>query len=148
LETAKAAAATFRQLHFSTALVSGLSVIARLQLAGGESGAARRALAEALREQRGLTRDRRLPMLLELVAETCADFARAAALLGGAGALRERLSVTVLPVERDDHDRGCAPVRARYAACDYDQALEAGRSLSRDDLIDIALSVLETKDCA
>ena len=148
LENAKTAAASFRQLHFSNALVSALGVVARLQFAGGDREAARKALGEALREQRGLTRDRRLPMLLELVAETCAECARAAALLGGASALRERLSVPVFPVEREDHDRGCAAVRARYAPCDYDQALEAGRSLSRDDLIDIALSVLETKDCA
>jgi len=144
LETAKAAAAAFRELHFANALVYALGVMARLQFAGGESEAAR----EALREQRGLTRDRRLPMLLELAAETCAELARAAALLGGAGALRERLSVPVFPVERDDHDRGYAAVRARCAACDFEQALEAGRRLSRGELIDMALSVLETEECA
>ena len=145
LHEAEAAAAAFRELgavrHHALARVLGL--IASIHVALGDRNAARQALREALRTHRHARHDEILAGLLEKVAAMHPDAASAPALLGGASALRERSHSPLFPAERAEHERCYAEVRAKRAPEEFDRGVASGHTLTRDEAIDGALSLLK-----
>ena len=96
---------------------------------------------DELAEQQRAERDAGLPDLLEMIAATHADDPVAPQLLGTAAALRERLSIPLLPTERADSERRHADVRARHPAVAFERAFALGRTRTRDDAIGSALAL-------
>jgi len=144
LHEAEAAAAAFRELGAvrDHALASVLGLVAGIRLASGDREAARRALRDALYAQRRTSLYYGLPELLERVAAMHPDAPSAPALLGVASALREQWHIPVFPVQREEHDRCYAAVRARYGAEAFNNGLTSGHALTRDEAIDRALGLL------
>jgi hypothetical protein len=109
----------------------------------GDIGAARRALFDGLSAlQRANSDPWWLPTLLEAAAAMHSDAPIAPALLGGAAALREQWNIPVFPVERADYERCYAAVRAKHAGGDFDHAVTAGRSFTREEAIERASALL------
>ena len=146
LSHAELAAATFREHGSPHSLAGALRIVGRAHAALGDMGAARHALFDGLSAQQGANWDPWwLPTLLEAVAGMHPDAPIAAALLGGAAALREQWSIPVFPVERADYERCYAVVRATVTqpGGDLDRAIAAGRTLTRDEAIESALALLQ-----
>ena len=99
----------------------------------------------ALTRQPGsMARGRRLGVcgeLLEAIAGMHPDAPGVAQLLGSAAAVRERLNVPLLPIERAELEGRHADVRERHAESDFDRDFAAGRGLTRDDAIRGALAL-------
>ncbi|HKW82563.1 MAG TPA: hypothetical protein VJN68_02320 [Burkholderiaceae bacterium] len=107
----------------------------------GQGDAARNALFSGLIEQQRADRDTHLPELLEAVAAMNPEVPAAAQLLGSAAAVRERLDISLLPVDRDESERRHADVRGQLPDAEFDRAFAAGRALTRDEAIQSALAL-------
>jgi hypothetical protein len=144
LRHAEAAAATFRRVGFQHhSLAGALALVARVHGVTGNLEAARRAVSDGLCEQRLASHDQALPELLEAAAAMHANARVAATLLGCAEGLRKRWNLRVFPVERAEHERCYAAVRASHSNADFDDALEAGRAMPRDEAIGSALALFQ-----
>jgi hypothetical protein len=85
-----------------------------------------------------------IPRLLEVAISLHPDAPTAPALLGSAGALRERWHLPAFPAERAEYERMCAAVRAKHAGLDFERDVAAGRALTRDEAISMALALVAT----
>ncbi len=65
---------------------------------------------------------------------------RAAALLGAAEALRQKIKTDMTPIERREYDREVAQLRARLEAAKFEQAWAAGRAMTMEEAIALAVS--------
>jgi hypothetical protein len=63
-----------------------------------------------------------------------------ARLLGAAAALRESLGTPLPPVERPEHERLCAAIRARLGEQAFAAAWERGRTMELEDAVALALA--------
>jgi hypothetical protein len=120
-----------------------LGLIATIYTALGDRDAARQVLRDALGTQQQPSLDVNLTGLLEKVAAMHPDAASAPAPLGSASALRERSHSPVFPAEREEYERCYAMVRAKHGAEEFDCAVASGYTLTRDEAIYSALSLLE-----
>jgi predicted ATPase/DNA-binding winged helix-turn-helix (wHTH) protein len=141
LPHAEFAAATYGELGLPMQLSRALCALGCVHAALGQGEAARRALFSGLVEQQQAERDTYLPELLEAVAAAHADEPVAAQLLGSAAAVRERLNVPLLPIDREERERRHADVRARLPDAEFERAFAAGRALTRDEAIRSALAL-------
>jgi hypothetical protein len=143
LSYAESAAATFREHSSLHSLAVALRMIGQVHAELGDPGTARRALFDGLLAQRRATQDKPLPGLLEAIAGTHPDAPVAPQLLGSAAVLREQWNVPVFPAEQAEYESLHATVRAKHAPVDFDRAVAAGRTLTRDEAIENALALLQ-----
>jgi predicted ATPase/DNA-binding winged helix-turn-helix (wHTH) protein len=141
LPHAEAAATTYREMGFPLQSARALCALGCIHATMGQGDAARRALFTGLVAQQGADRDTHLPELLEAIAGLHPDAPESARLLGSAAALRERMSLPLLPSDRADREQRHEEVRARHAGTDFDHAFAAGRALTRDEAIRSALAL-------
>jgi len=141
LQHAEFAVETFRELGMPLAMAISLCTVGCVHAKLGQGDAARNALFSGLIEQQRADRDTHLPELLEAVAAMNPDAPAAAQLLGSAVAVRERLDISLLPVDREESERRHADVRARLPDAEFDRAFAAGRALTRDEAIQSALAL-------
>jgi predicted ATPase/DNA-binding SARP family transcriptional activator len=120
-----------------------LDVVGRLgehALRENDPERARRFFARGLEAVRASDERVYAPALLEgMAAARASDAHLAARLLGAAGALRERMDARGSPSDRARRDATEAAVRAAAGAAAFDRALRAGRGLSLEEAIALAL---------
>ena len=146
LVQAQSAAETYRELELPARRARALCMVGCMHAALGQAPAARRALFDGLFQQQRSNRDAQLPELFESIASLHPDATVAAQLLGSAAAVRERLNVPLLPVERVERERRHANVIAKHSAEAFEQAFALGRALTRDDAIQAALGLRADQD--
>ncbi|MGH2603351.1 MAG: hypothetical protein ACRDJ9_28705, partial [Dehalococcoidia bacterium] len=118
--------------------------LAVLALGGLERAGA--LLAESLHTFRGLEVRSGIALCLEGFAELSLarrDHLRATRLLGAAEALREQIGAPVAPVDLPAHERAVATVQAALSAPGFKAAWAAGRVLSLDQAMEVALAMGE-----
>jgi predicted ATPase/DNA-binding winged helix-turn-helix (wHTH) protein len=141
LQHAESAVETLSGLGMPLAMAISLCTVGCIHAKLGQGDAARRALFSGLLEQQRADRDTYLPELLEAVAAMHPEVPAAAQLLGSAAAVRERLDIPLLPVDREVSERRHADVRARHPDSEFNCAFAAGRTLTRDEAIQNALAL-------
>jgi len=141
LPHAEAAAATYREMGFPLQAARALCTLGCIHAAMGQGEAARSALFTGLVEQQRADRDTHLPELLEAIAGLHPDAPEAARLLGSAAALREQMSLPLLPSDRVNRERQHAEVRAHHPGAEFERAFDAGRGLTRAEAIQSAMAL-------
>jgi hypothetical protein len=84
------------------------------------------------------------PELLEAIAAMYPDAPVAPQLIGRVAALRERSNVPVFRLEREEHERRLANVRAKYLGAEFDRAFAVGRGLTRDHATQSTLALQQS----
>jgi len=120
-------------------VLHSLGIVAQGQ---GDEQAAREALAESLALFRALGDRGGIALCLEgwaLMASARGEEPRAARLFGAADSLRSALGFPVAPVDRADHERAIADVKARMVPAVFAAAWGVGRALPLETMVDEAL---------
>jgi len=120
-------------------VLHSLGVVAQGQ---GDEQAAHAALTESLALFRALGDRSGIALCLEgwaLTASARGEDPRAARLFGAADSLRSALGFPVAPVDRADHERAVADVKARMVPAIFAAAWDVGRALPLETMVDEAL---------
>lgn len=129
----------FRELRSTPRIAHVLHSLGVVAQGQGDGVAASAALAEGLATFRALGDRGGLALCLEgwaLVASGRGEDRQAARLFGVADALRADLGFPVAPVDRADHERAVAGVKARLTTGAFAAAWTAARALPLDDVVD------------
>jgi len=121
---------------------NALNVCGRIALAQGNPLEARRHFQEGLILQRDLQDIGNAPSLLEGLANALASLSQsndAILLLGAAEALRERINVTMMQIERSEYDQLISRLRERVDDVTYQKIWNEGRAMTVDQAIAFAL---------
>jgi len=117
-------------------------VCGRIALAQGNPLEARRNFQEGLILQRDLQDIGNAPSLLEGLSNALASLSQsndAILLLGAAEALRERINVTMMQIERSEYDQLISRLRERVDDVTYQKIWNEGRAMTVDQAIAFAL---------
>jgi predicted ATPase/DNA-binding CsgD family transcriptional regulator len=127
-----------RSLRNDECSCKALRALGRLALRQGEAGRARALLEESAALHRRLPCRYDLALALDGLAIACAaDGAaeRAARLFGGAQALRDAISVPIIPADQAEHDQYLAATQAALGDAAFAAAWTAGQTLPPDALL-------------
>ncbi|HEY3178695.1 MAG TPA: tetratricopeptide repeat protein [Casimicrobiaceae bacterium] len=140
LQHAENSTAVQARLGFHHNLATALWLTGRCHETRGNRDAAHRAYFEGLRAMIKTQVTSPLPGIVEAVAGTHPTSSIAPRLLGYAAAVREASNLAVLPSDRVDIGRWIAAVRAEHRDA-FESEFAAGRSMTRDDAIAMALTL-------
>ncbi|HLA08739.1 MAG TPA: tetratricopeptide repeat protein [Anaerolineales bacterium] len=122
---------------------NALNVSGRITLAQGNPLEAQNFFRDGLTLQRDLQDIGNAPSLLEGLANTLASLSQiddALRLMGAAEALRERINVTMMQVERPEYDQLVSMMREQMDEATYQKMWDEGRAMLVEQAIDLALS--------
>jgi tetratricopeptide (TPR) repeat protein len=120
------------------------AILGRVALRGGDRAAAGRFLVAALRVHQQIADGWGLALDLEWLSALAAACGRdddAARLVGAVDALRERVGIAILAVDRADREAREARARARLGADGYARLHEEGRGLAPREVLAVAEGV-------
>ena len=134
--------AKFRQIDDPWGVAAVLRDLGDLACGDGDPAGACSFYEEALSIFHKIGHRRGMALLLQRLAHCAVENAhpdRALTLAGAAAVLREKLGISLSPLERQELDRTLANARETLPAIDQDKAWSEGRAMSIDRLVEYAL---------